>query len=307
MFDNLDLQHVSYNQDGVAHWIYMHRQAGFRPCCHMGLLNEVGALLQAAEKDNSDALLRHVVVASSAPVFNLGGDLEQFATMIRARDRDGLMHYGQVCVDGVFNLHHHFDRRTRVIALVQGDALGGGMELALSCQAIVMERGARMGLPEVMFGLFPGMGAYSFLRQRVSPQVAERMILGGQTYEADELLQMGVVDVVVPRGMGPDAVRDLVRHEQRTPHAHLAVGQIRRNTTHISHEELSDIVELWVDTALKLPERSLKIMERLVRAQYKTLDKGCPPEGAPPPLAGEVASNQLNPRSCAQCSDERQR
>lgn len=48
-------------------------------------------------------------------------------------------------------------------------------------------------------------------------------------------------------------------------------------------------------------------IERLVRAQYKTLDKGCPPEGAPPPLAGEVASNQLNPRSCAQCSDERQR
>ena len=62
----------------------------------------------------------------------------------------------------------------RTIALVQGDALGGGMELALSCHTIVAEEGVGMGLPEVLFGLFPGMGAYSFLCKRVSPQLAER-------------------------------------------------------------------------------------------------------------------------------------
>lgn len=280
MFNDLDLKHVAYKHEAGAHWIYMHRQKDVRPCCHADFLSDLRKLMRTAEADTSDAILRHIVVASSAPVFNLGGDLEHFAKLIRSQDRAGLQHYGQVCVDGVFMMHHHFDRRTRVIALVQGDALGGGMELALSCQAIVIERGARMGLPEVMFGLFPGMGAYSFLRQRVAPQVAERIILGGQTYEADELLAMGVVDVVAPRGQGADAVRELVRHEQRSPHAHLAMGKIRRDTTHITREELSDIVELWVDTALKLPERSLKIMERLVRAQYKLIESGCAPADA---------------------------
>ena len=59
-----------------------------------------------------------------------------------------------------------------------------------------------MGLPEVLFGLFPGMGAYSFLCKRVSPQLAEKMILGGDIYCSEELHRMGVVDVLVPKGEG---------------------------------------------------------------------------------------------------------
>lgn len=296
MLLDINLKHASHKYEHGAHWIYMHRQKTARPCCHEELIGDFTYLIKASEADAPDALLRHIVIASSAPVFNLGGDLEHFARLIRAGDRESLRKYGQQCVDAVHALHHHSDKRTRAIALVQGDALGGGMEMALSCQIIVMERGARMGLPEVLFGLFPGMGAYSFLRQRVSPQVAERIILGGLTYEADALFEMGVVDIVAPRGLGPEAVRALVKHEQRTPHAHLAIGKIRRETTHINHGELSEIVELWVETALKLPERSLKIMERLVRAQYKMIDEGCAPAGAPAgALTGEFTGVPADP------------
>src|SRR3546814_13167359 len=65
-----------------------------------------------------------------------------------------------------------------LVALVDGDALGGGFELALACQTIVAESGVQMGFPEVLFGLFPGMGAYSLLSQRGSPKVAEPMKIG---------------------------------------------------------------------------------------------------------------------------------
>ena len=121
--------------------------------------------------------LRHVVLASDADAFNLGGDLELFGRLIRAGNREPLLAYARRCIEGVHAIHNSLGGDVRTIALVQGDALGGGLELALACQTIVAEEGVTMGLPEVLFGLFPGMGAYSLLSRRVSPKRAEEMML----------------------------------------------------------------------------------------------------------------------------------
>ena len=151
------------------------------------------------------------------------------------------------------------------------DALGGGLELALACHTIVAEEGVGMGLPEVLFGLFPGMGAYSFLCKRVSAQQAEKMILSGNVYSSEELHRMGVVDVLVPRGEGEAAVQDLIRQQQRAPHAHLALNQVRSIAQPVGYDELMGITEVWVDTALALGDRSLKTMDRIVRAQERRI------------------------------------
>ena len=152
---------------------------------------------------------------------------------------------------------------------MQGDALGGGLELALSCHTIVAEEGVDMGLPEVLFGLFPGMGAYSFLCKRVSPQLAERIILEGRIYSSDELHRLGVVDILVPKGRGTAAVQDLIRRQQRAPHAHLALNAVRGISQPVGYDELLGITEVWVDTALALDERSLRTMDRIVKAQAR--------------------------------------
>ena len=252
-------QNLLIENRGAVRRIVINRPEKLNALNHV-TVNELHlAFDQAAAEDS----VRVVVLAGAGgKAFVAGADISELNTLSPVQAQ-AFSRQGQALMLKIEHLGKP------VIAAIGGYALGGGMELALSCQTIVMERGARMGLPEVIFGLFPGMGAYSFLRQRVSPQVAERIILSGNMYEADDLHRMGVVDIVVPRGEGLQAVRELVKHEQRTPHAHLAIGQIRRETTHITHEELSRIVTLWVDTALQLPERSLKIMERLVRAQYR--------------------------------------
>ncbi len=126
-----------------------------------------------------------------------------------------------------------------------------------------------MGLPEVLFGLFPGMGAYSFLCKRVSPQVAERIILDGNIYTSDELYKMGVVDVLVPKGQGAAAVQTIIDKQRRSPHAHLALNACRNLAQPVGYDELMGITEVWVDTALTLGDKSLKMMERIVRAQEK--------------------------------------
>ncbi|GAB2507803.1 crotonase/enoyl-CoA hydratase family protein [Pseudoxanthomonas sangjuensis] len=265
---------VESEPNGASHWMYMHADAapGTRPCFHSQMLDDVLSFLSSAtlrESQRQAGKLRHLVVASAAQAFNLGGDLELFAKLIRSGDREHLLSYARRCVDGVHQLNTGLGGDVRTVALVQGDALGGGLEIALSCHTIVAEEGVDMGLPEVLFGLFPGMGAYSFLCKRVSPQLAEKIILDGNIYSSDEMYRMGVVDVLVPKGQGEAAVQDLIARQQRAPHAHLALNSCRNLAQPVGYNELIGITEVWVDTALSLGDKSLRMMERIVRAQER--------------------------------------
>lgn len=264
-----------------AFWFFMHKQRqatdnGYRPCFSVLLMREMQQFLHRAMDrltllgGNTDNRLAHMVIASDANVFNLGGDLELFSRLIRSRNRDHLQAYARLCVQSLFECYELASQnRVHTVALVQGDALGGGLELALSCQTIVAESGVGMGFPEVLFDLFPGMGAFSFLCQRVSPHVAEDMMLNGTIYSSDDLHRMGLVDVLVPKGEGLQAVNDLIRRNNRIPHARTALNRIRHALKPISLQELIDVTEIWVDTAMQLGEKSLRTMDRLVRAQQR--------------------------------------
>jgi len=265
---------VESSAAGNAHWLYMHADAapGVRPCCRPEMLEEMWNFMSAvthAPAQREPGRLRHFVLASDASAYNLGGDLELFTQLIRDGDRERLLAYAQRCVEGVHHLHTGFGGDMRSIALIQGDALGGGLEMALACHTIVAEEGAGMGLPEVMFGLFPGMGAYNFLSRRVPPQLAERIILEGRVHSAEEMHAMGVVDILVPRGQGEQAVNELIRQQQRMPQSCLAMNAVRAISHTVDYRELMDITRVWVDAALALDDKSLRTMDRLVKAQTR--------------------------------------
>jgi DSF synthase len=166
-----------------------------------------------------------------------------------------------------------YDAGAVSIALVQGDALGGGFECALSFDMIIAERQARMGFPEILFNLFPGMGAYSYLSRRIAPALAERMILSGRIHTAEEMHALGVVDMVVDTGQGEQAAADFVAKQGRRHNAHSAVCDVRRRINPVDLQELLDVVDIWVDAALKLDEVDLRKMERLAAAQERRCGK----------------------------------
>ncbi|WP_058834693.1 crotonase/enoyl-CoA hydratase family protein [Luteimonas abyssi] len=257
-----------------VHWCYMHNrhtQTG-RACFRPALVDNILAYQKSLGerlRHREPGTLAHVVLASDSDVFNLGGDLELFCTAIRQQDRDTLLAYARQCVLGVYAFHDGLGAGAHSIALVQGDALGGGFEAALSCHTIVAEEGAQMGLPEVLFDLFPGMGAYSFLCQRIAPQAAEKLMIEGNVYPVETLHRMGLVDIVVPRGQGHRAVEEVIRANRRIPHARMAMHRVRGMARPVQLDELMRITEVWVDTALQLGDKSLRTMERLVRAQYR--------------------------------------
>ncbi len=200
-------------------------------------------------------------------MFNLGGDLNLFVEKIRARDGATLRRYGYACVEAGHANHRGYDNGVITIGLIQGDALGGGLESALSCDLLIAERQAKFGLPEVLFNLFPGMGAYSFLSRRIGPVKAEEMIMSGRIYTAEEMLALGVVDVLAEPGEGQRAVRTYIAANRARRNAHSAIYKVRRRVNPVPLEELRDVVDTWVEAALALEETDLRKMTRIAAAQ----------------------------------------
>jgi DSF synthase len=263
-----------YDPDQRALWCYLSPSPSSRPCCSLDLLSEYRRLLHAIEqrvkRDSETAnprRLSYLVIASRTPgVFNLGGDLVLFLDLIRAGDRDGLFNYAKTCVD---LLHASLSLPITTISLVQGDALGGAFEGALGCRVLIAEKRAHLGFPEILFNMFPGMGAYSLLSRKIGAARAERLILSGRLYKAEEMHDMGVVDVVAEDGTGEEAVRSYIRKQNRAANGYEAIRRIRQRYEAIPYEELLDVTREWVDSAFRLQERDLRIMERFATSQDK--------------------------------------
>jgi DSF synthase len=255
--------------NGIA-WGYMHGdpRACFTPTLLRELLSWAGDMVNSADDpDHPD--IDYFVIASSVPgIYSLGGDLDLFTRHIQARDRDALYRYAISCIDCSYATHSHLNRpNVTSIALVQGQALGGGFESALAANVLIAERGCKMGLPEILFNLFPGMGAMTFLGRRVGHHKAEKIILSGKLYSAEELYDMGAVDVLAEPGEGEQAVYEYIRRESKARNGALALRAAREVSQPASYEELIRITEIWVDAALRLSPKDLRMMERLVSRQ----------------------------------------
>ncbi len=272
--DGAKYPHMSVVHDtGLkASIMYMNQPA--RPCFTPELLRSIQhwqALITRSVQDDVNAgrepRIKYVVGASAHPGFwNTGGDLDLFVRHIRERNRGGLLEYATACIDVAYQTHTGCGVPVTSIALVQGNALGGGFEAALSANVIIAERGVKFGFPEVMFNLFPGMGAYSFLSRRTSQALAERMILSGDLYTAEDLYDLGIVTVLAEPGEGESALAACIKEYEKKSSAVSFLRGIRQ-TNAVPYTELLEVAKQWVDTAMQLQERDLKTMMRLVRAQ----------------------------------------
>lgn len=264
-----------YDDINQVAWGYMNAEP--RPCFTGTLLREIVDWFGdvARRIDDPECVdVNYVVVASGHPgVYNLGGDLNLFRQLIEERDREHLYKYAQACIRPLFLNALHLNRpNLKTITLVQGDALGGGFECALSGNVLIAERGTKMGFPEILFNLFPGMGAMTLLGRKVGYSKAEKIILSGKLYTAEEMYELGAVDVLVEQGGGEQAVYEFIRKEARQRNGALALRAARELSQPIAHDELMRIAEIWVDAALRLESKDLRMMERLVARQTGKAD-----------------------------------
>lgn len=272
----LSFEQLISRYDGKAQTLWTDMRPRARPSFNPDLLSDFEHWQDgiAQGMDTGALPIRYLVLGSRFPgVFSLGGDLDLFAQAIRNRDHEALARYGHRCVRILYRNMRGLERPIITIGLVEGDALGGGFEALLSFHVVIAERGTSFGLPETMFGLFPGMGAHCFLSRRLGAARAERMILSGRTYSAEELYEMGLIHGLADVGEGRRMVADYIRQNDRRHSAHCAIYEASRAVNPLPLEELEAVVDLWADAALRLTDGDLKRMERLVAAQTRLRDK----------------------------------
>lgn len=154
----------------------------------------LSAMEEALSKFEADVEIRVIVITGSGDrVFVAGGDIADLDS------RRGLQHYSGFA-EVVHRVFRRFEECVKpTIAAVNGWALGGGMEFLLALDMRIMAEEARIGLPEIKLGLFPGGGGSQRLMRQIPLCHAKRLMFTGDHVTAAEALDLGLVNAVVPR------------------------------------------------------------------------------------------------------------
>ena len=160
------------------------------------------ALDAALGRIEADPSVRAVVVAGTGDrAFCAGSDVTEFESL-RGRVGEGKLVRENAVYDRLARLE------VPTVAAIEGDALGGGLELAMCCDLRVASARARLGMPEVRLGVIPGSGGTHRLPALIGPAKAKEMILLGMPLSADEAARIGLVNQVVPIGAAETVARE---------------------------------------------------------------------------------------------------
>jgi enoyl-CoA hydratase / 3-hydroxyacyl-CoA dehydrogenase len=163
----------------------------------MNALNEavVSQLEEAFHEAAASPLVKGIVIAGSGKAFVAGADIRFFVRHIEAGTIGAIAEFTKRAQA----LLRKFETCPKpVVARLHGLALGGGVELALACHAIVATPKASLAFPETGIGIYPGLGGTQRTTRRVGRGLAKWLVLSGQTIGAEEALAIGMVDKVVP-------------------------------------------------------------------------------------------------------------
>lgn len=202
-------------------------------------------------------------------VYNMGGDLPFFLECITSGNVDKLETYAHLCIDAIYNMYTSFGLPVISIALVEGNAYGGGFECALAHDFIIAEEGVQFCLPENKFNLFPGMGAHSILTRKVNALDADMLIRSSRIHKSRYLQSLGLVEKVVEREKGwVELVGFLnsINEQFNFEYHHI---QCKKMTNPLSKNELLDITNLWVKACMNIKAFDLRKMEILAQAQSR--------------------------------------
>lgn len=153
-------------------------------------LNE---LRQAVDAIQADASVKGVIVSSGKDVFIVGADITEFVDNFKLPEAELVA--GNLEANRIFNAFE--DLEVPTVAAINGIALGGGLEMCLAADYRVMSTSARIGLPEVKLGIYPGFGGTVRLPRLIGSDNAIEWIAAGKENRAEDALKVGAVDAVV--------------------------------------------------------------------------------------------------------------
>jgi crotonobetainyl-CoA hydratase len=215
--------------------------------CNLAMWLAGGEALEQAESDPEVRVV--IVTGAGEKTFSAGADLKAIMRGEPARPDDPVK-----ASWGFAGIANHPISKP-VIAAVNGNAMGGGTELALGCDLVVAVEHARFGLSEVKVGLFAASGGVFRLGRQIPPKVATEMILTGEPIDARRAQELGLVNRVVPQGELIDAALSLA--EKIAANAPLSVQASKRIALRIADGRFGDEADDWRRT-----EEEMAILSR---------------------------------------------
>ncbi len=196
------LERIIYKKDGHAAWITLNRPEVKN--AQDPLTRE--ELTRALKLGRDDDEVYVMVITGAGEAFCAGGDIANFPKgPVDFMERIGLQVTGK---KRPIELTREIPKP--IIAMVNGHALGAGMELAMACDIIIASEEAKFGQPEIRVGLIPGGGGTQVLPRLVGEKKAKELIFTGDIISAGEALQIGLVNRVVPKEKLRETVEKLV-------------------------------------------------------------------------------------------------
>jgi len=209
-----------------------------------------GDLVEATDRLRADDAIRVVLLTADGDrAFCVGADL---------KERNGMSDAEILAQRKVFRAAFGgvLDLPQPTVAGVHGFALGGGCELALSCDIVVADETATLGLPEVSIGLVPGGGGTQLALRRLGPGRAADVVLTGRRIGAEEAQAIGLVDRLVPAGSAKTAARELAAHiAKNSPVATRAAKRALRNGWGLDYAAAMDVEDAAWRTAATSADR----------------------------------------------------
>jgi 3-hydroxyacyl-CoA dehydrogenase/enoyl-CoA hydratase/3-hydroxybutyryl-CoA epimerase len=179
---------LARDEDGIA-WLVLDKPGGSANTLSEDVLSELDGVLASLEQD----LPKGLVLRSAKPGgFIAGADIGEFRGMTDPAAIEARLTQANAVVDRLDRLP------APTVAVIHGYCLGGGLEIALACDYRIAVEDARLGLPEVMLGLHPGLGGTVRLPRLINPLEAMTMMLTGRNVRAGRAKSLGLVDAVVP-------------------------------------------------------------------------------------------------------------
>jgi len=193
----MKFQTILYEKPENAAWITLNRPAKLN-AQNAAMVSELFAAFEDARLDDQVHL---IVLTGNGRAFSSGADITEFPGLEMT---DSLKK-----TKGVYRLYQFIrDIPKPVVAMVNGIALGGGCELAMSCDIIMASDEASFGQPEINVGAIPGGGGTQILPRLIGEKRAKELIFSGEQITAEEAFRMGLVNRVVPAGRLKEAVKE---------------------------------------------------------------------------------------------------
>ena len=227
-------EYLKFDVQGHVAWLTMNRPP-MNPL-NAGILTEMKAVIGDIA-DNRDIRVL-VITGEGDKSFVAGADIKALSQMTVG----GLREFADLG-QGVFRSLEQLS--IPVIAAVNGFALGGGTELAISCDIILASERAMFGQPEVKLGIIPGFGGTQRLARLVGRNMAKELIYRGNIIKADEALRIGLANHVYPHDQLLDAARDMA--QEIASMAPVAVSKAKDAINRGYHKELDDGNVIEVD------------------------------------------------------------